>query len=146
MCAEAACIVCDMSVEVPAKRMRRDEDESSSKKPRFSSPYTSDESLLEKLDLSGIKNEEQLLQLFNELAHLLLFQYSICLSHNGKTESYELLEIEFYWNNHTWHSDPFCHSGPHYFCEWCAATAEKNTNITDCAIGVFTKHHEGPKV
>jgi len=85
------------------------------KKPRALSPTQTD--ILELLEVSGIQDDAQIQQRFREIAHE-LFQAQICCVHAGSVAYYELLEFEFYWNNHSWHPDPFCHTGPRNFCEW----------------------------
>jgi hypothetical protein len=111
------CLTCMSPTGVFLKRSHSDCNESSERKrSKFFS--TSRETLLELLDLSGLENIEQVKDRFNKITKLLLFQFRICLLHKGETTAYELLEVEFYWNNHTWHPDPFCHPGPRNFCEW----------------------------
>jgi hypothetical protein len=101
-----------MSSGVTRKRSES-EGELVAKRPRLA---PGDE-FLKLLDLDGIQDDRQLQERSREIAHTLL-RSQVCFQHKGTDTVYELLEVELYWNNHSWHPDPFCHTGPRSFCEW----------------------------
>ncbi|KZS93257.1 hypothetical protein SISNIDRAFT_485531 [Sistotremastrum niveocremeum HHB9708] len=61
------------------------------------------------LDLTTLTTDDQISERFSVLARTLLHTQVLRVHHNGTHVDYELLEVEFYLQNSSFHIDPFCH-------------------------------------
>lgn len=92
------------------KRARDPSPDASNKVPKQDDVQSSSESsLIELLDFTGITTHAEITSRFSKLADSLFHEYLICAHVNGKDVDYELLEFEYYLHKQECHEDPFTH-------------------------------------
>jgi hypothetical protein len=97
--------------------------------------------ITELLDLSQLTTPADIHARFHELAEYLLIRSRLHLKSGSQVTTYQLLEVEFYLNNHEAHCDPFCHSVPEqrYSGNWYVLGFYATLSIS-VLVGISTKH------